>query len=83
MADKSWDVSTRAKELPLSYFRYLTELNLTSDYGTLTYMRERNDLFNFDTLDQILEMDDEGSHEFTTAIFESFCDQAEQSIARL
>ncbi|KAM0245734.1 hypothetical protein ACHAP5_005220 [Fusarium lateritium] len=51
--------------------------------GVLTYMRERNDLFDFGTLDQILEMDDEGSHEFTVGICEGFCGQVEQFIARL
>ncbi|KAM0195511.1 hypothetical protein ACHAPI_006367 [Fusarium lateritium] len=51
--------------------------------GVLTYMRERNDLFDFGTLDQILEMDDEGSREFTVGVCEGFCDQAEQIIAKL
>ncbi|KAL4730864.1 Phosphorelay intermediate protein [Fusarium chlamydosporum] len=51
--------------------------------ATLTYVRRRDDLFDMFPLDQILEMDDEGSHDFTVSICEDFCDQAEDGIAAL
>jgi len=46
-------------------------------------MQQRSDLFDYDSISQILEMDDDGAHDFSKEIFADFCDQYERMFEEL
>jgi osomolarity two-component system phosphorelay intermediate protein YPD1 len=49
----------------------------------LAEMQQRSDLFDYGTISQILEMDDEGAHDFSKEVFADFCDQFQRTFERL